>query len=407
MGLPDKLKILFLTPRFPYPLLGGDRLKSYNLLAHLASKHEVHLVSFYQGSSKMPPQKDIDHLKELGLKLHIIQLNPILSGLRILFTTILKYPLEIGYYYHHDFKKVVDDLIDNEHFDLGFAFFMRTAEYIKDKPIKKILMSEDCRRLYQKRSYEKSKNVMQRIVRWWEYRMLKRYEHDIVNHFDTTTLVTNEDIQAMMELNSRASYTLLSNGVNIDYFRPSTNKRDTKELLFTGKLDLWANHLMINTIIKDILPKIRKRFPGTKLILAGAKPSKSILALQNDYIEVHANVPTLVPYLQKAAVFIHPHQGGSGIQNKLLEAMSCGAPVVTSPTGIQGIEATHGKDIMVGNTPEEMVEHIIKIMTDQNFAANLGKNARQLIIDTHSWQSIFDETDSLIIHILSEKNDKT
>jgi polysaccharide biosynthesis protein PslH len=406
MGLSKKLKILFLTPRFPYPLLGGDRLKSYNLLVHLASKHEVHVVSFYQGETKQPPEKDIAHLKNIGLNLNIIPLNPVKAGLRVLFTSLFKYPLEIGYYTQPEFKKTVDDLLEKENFDLGIAFFMRTAEYIKSKPIKKILMSEDCRRLYQKRSYEKSKNLVQRIVRWWEHRMLKQYEPAIVNYFDTTTLVTNEDIIAMKEYNPNAHYTLLSNGVDIEYFKPADIKIPKKDLLFTGKLDLWANHLMINTIIKDILPKIRERFPDTKLKLVGAKPSKSILAMQNEYIEVHPNVPTLVPYLQKAAVFIHPHQGGSGIQNKLLEAMSCGAPVVTSPTGIQGVQATHGKDIMIGNSPEEMVEHIIKIMTNEQFAAELGKNARQLIIDTHSWQSIFDETDDMINQILYDNEKK-
>jgi sugar transferase (PEP-CTERM/EpsH1 system associated) len=404
MGLSNKLKILFLTPRFPYPLLGGDRLKSYNLLAHLASKHDVHLVSFYQGSTKLPPQKDIDHLKELGLKLHIIPLNPTIAGLRILFTSFLKFPLEIGYYYHPSFQKTVDHLIEKEKFDLGIAFFMRTAEYIKDKSIHRLLIAEDCRRLYQKRSYQKSTNLIQRLVRWWEHRMLKKYEPEIVDYFDTTTLVTDEDIIAMKEYNSSASFRLLTNGVDVEYFKPSDTVFDKKHLLFTGKLDLWANHLMINTIIKDILPKIRKRFPDTKLLLVGANPSKSILALKNDFIEIHANVPSLVPYLQKAEVFIHPHQGGSGIQNKLLEAMSCAMPVVTSPTGIQGIKATHGKDIMIGTTPDEMVSHIIKLMTHNEIAQELGKNARQLIIDTHSWQSIFDDADSLINQIISKKN---
>jgi sugar transferase (PEP-CTERM/EpsH1 system associated) len=404
MGLSNKLKILFLTPRFPYPLLGGDRLKSYNLLAHLASKHDVHLVSFYQGSTKFPPQKDIDHLKQLGLNLHIIPLNPAIAGLRILFTSFLKFPLEIGYYYQPEFKKVVEQLIKDEKFDIGIAFFMRTAEYIKDKPFHRLLIAEDCRRLYQQRSYQKSTNLIQRIVRWWEHRLLKTYEPEIVNHFDTTTLVTDEDINAMKEYNSSANFRLLTNGVDVEYFKPSDIDLEKKHLLFTGKLDLWANHLMINTIIKDILPKIRKRFPGTKLLLVGANPSKSILTLQNDFIEIHANVPSLVPYLQKAACFIHPHQGGSGIQNKLLEAMSCAVPVVTSPTGIQGIQATHCKDIMIGTSPEEMVEHIIKLMTDRNFADHLGRNARQLIIDTHSWQSIFDDADSLINQIISKKN---
>lgn len=396
MAKIKKRNILFLTPRYPYPMIGGDRLKSFSLLKHLSSYHDVTLVTFYQGKSDYPPEEHIEEVKKHGIDLHIIPLNPIKAGFRILFKYLFKYPLEIGYYYQSEFSNRVNQLVEKKKFDLSIAFFMRTAEYIKDKKFKKILMSEDCRRLYQKRSFEKSTNSIQKAVRWWEHRMLQKYEPELLDHFDVTTLVTNEDINAMKEKNPDAHYALLSNGVDIDIYIPKSYTKKENFLLFTGKLDLWANYLMINTIVKEILPKVRKKLPETKLKIVGANPSKAILNFQNEYIEVHRNVPSLVPYLQQAAVFIHPHQGGSGIQNKLLEAMSCGTPVVTSQTGIQGIEATHGKDIMIGKNSNEMVEHIIKLMTDRDFSAMIGKNARQLMVDTHSWQSIFDDMDELI-----------
>ena len=396
MAKIKKRNILFLTPRYPYPMIGGDRLKSFNLLKHLSSYHDVTLVTFYQGKGEYPPEEHIEEVKKHGIDLHIIPLHPVKAGMSILFKYLFKYPLEIGYYYQPEFSNKVNELIEKKNFDLSIAFFMRTAEYIKHQSFKKILMSEDCRRLYQKRSFEKSTNIIQKAVRWWEHRMLRKYEPDLADHFDVTTLVTHEDIIAMKEKNANANYALLSNGVDIDLYIPQSFTKKENFLLFTGKLDLWANYLMIRTIIKEILPKVREKLPETKLKIVGANPSKAIMSFQNEYIEVHANVPSLVPYLQKAAVFIHPHQGGSGIQNKLLEAMSCGAPVVTSPTGIQGIEAIHGKDIMIGKNSDEMVEHIIKLMTDKKFAGMIGKNARQLMVDTHSWQSIFNDIDNLI-----------
>ena len=391
-----KLKILFLTPRFPYPLVGGDRLKSYNLLAHLATKHDVTLVTFYQGKNKYPLKEHIDKVKSLGIDLHIVPISPMKAGLKILFTSLFKYPLEIAYYTQTEFAKIVDSLLARNNFDFGISFFMRTAEYIKDAPIKKILVSEDCRQLYQKRSYEKSTNIRQKAIRWWEYKMLAKYEPEIVNHFDVTTLVSDEDITAMKSNNPNVDYALLTNGVDLESFTPKDFDEDKLDMLFSGKLDLWANNLMIQTIVKDILPKVREKLPDIKFNIVGAEPTNSILSLQNEFIKVHPNVPSMVPYLQNASIFIHPHQGGSGIQNKLLEAMACGTPVVTSPTGVQGIDATHGKDVMIGKDTDEIVEHIIRILTDKEFAKYIGSNARQLMIDTHSWKHIFDQIDSII-----------
>lgn len=401
-----KVKILFLTPRFPYPLVGGDRIKSYHLIAHLASKYDVTLVSFYQGKTKYPLKEHIAEVEKLGLDLHIVPISPMKAGLRILFTSLFKYPLEIGYYTQPEFARIVDSLLASKDFDFGISFFMRTAEYIKDTPIKKILVSEDCRRLYQQRSYEKSTGIGQKAIRRWEYKMLKKYEPEIVNHFNVTTLVSNEDIKAMQSNNSNVHYALLSNGVDLDSFTPKDSDKEKIDMLFTGKLDLWANYLMINTIVKEILPGVRKKMPDIKFNIVGANPTNSILALQNEFINVYSNVPSMVPYLQKASIFIHPHQGGSGIQNKLLEAMACGIPVVTSPTGVQGIEATHGIDVMIGRDSEEMIRYTIKILTDKAFAEYIGNNARQLMIDTHSWKHIFDEIDSIMNKLLPELNEK-
>ena len=124
-------------------------------------------------------------------------------------------------------------------------------------------------------------------------------------------------------------------------------------------------------IAKSIMPLVWKKFPDAELILVGANPSKSILSLQSERIKIHKNVPDMKPYLQSAQVFIHPHSGGSGIQNKLLEAMSCECPVVTTQTGKQGIPAVDGDSIMIGNSDKELADNVIKILSDRKYAAEI------------------------------------
>jgi glycosyltransferase involved in cell wall biosynthesis len=275
---------------------------------------------------------------------------------------------------------------------------MRTAEYIKDIEVPSILMAEDCRTEYQKRSYQSSTNLKQKIVRFWEWRKLAKYEPEIVTHFDAVTLVSKEDIDLMRALNPNANYKLLSNGVDTEKFAPDS-KVERADLLFTGKMDVWANELMINRIVNEILPIVKREVPNVKLILAGANPTKSIKKLESEDIKLYSNVPEMVPFLQKTAVYVHPHFGGSGIQNKLLEAMSTGCPVVTTKTGNQGIYANDNEEILIAESSEDFAQRVIDILKNKDLAERISKNARAHIVKAHSWDAIYKQCDDIISEV--------
>ncbi|MBX3043596.1 MAG: glycosyltransferase [Candidatus Kapabacteria bacterium] len=395
-------KILFLTSRYPFPLIGGDKIKAYHLLRHLAEKNDVYLVAFNFGS--LPLEADLKPVRELGVNVYPIALNPMLSGLITGVRLPLEYPLEISFYLTREFKHTVDELCSKIDFDLGIAFFMRTAEYIKDKSFKKILISEDCRVLYQSRSYSRSTNLLQKAVRWWEVMKLRKYEPKITSMYDYTTLVTKEDIEEMKNGNPDARYRLVTNGVDIERYAPKTdyNKRK-KYVIFTGKLSVWANTMMALKISKEIFPKILSEVPDVKLQIVGANPPKSIRELASDSIEIHADVPDLADFYANAKVFLHPHDGASGIQNKLLEAMSSGCAVVTTPTGNQGIYAKHGIDAMLSHSDEELIAYTIELLKNEELAKTISENARNWIITTHTWEVVFSQIDGVIKELFDEE----
>ncbi len=393
--IKNRKNILFLTPRLPYPIIGGDKLKAYYTIKHLASKHKVTLVSFFQGEQSKR-EEYAAAIESLGVEVFVLPLNPIKAGLSIL-PRLFSAPLEILYYTQKKYRKIVEQLLAERDFDIAFSFFMRSAEYIKFAKLKKVLMCEDCRTLYQKRSAENTSNILQKIVRKWEYKRLQIYEPDIVNYFDVITLVTNDDISEMRKLNSAACYELLTNGSDVNKFIPLANKDwSKKKILFAGKLDVWANELMIKEIVEEIYPLIKKKVPEAQLQIVGASPSESILALNSKDIEIISNVPDMLPYLQEANLFLHPHSGGSGIQNKLLEAMAAGCPVVTTKTGNQGIYAKHNEEVLLGNNDEELANCAIEVLKSVELAEKLSQNARILIENTHSWEIIFSQIDEII-----------
>ncbi len=397
--MSKRLRVLFLTARFPYPLIGGDRLKPYYILKYLGKQCDVTLVTFHQGTDL--PKSYINEIEKLGVKLIIIPLDPVSAGLKAGMKLLTKSPLEIDYYYSNNYKKAVEELQPERNFDVAIAFFMRTAEYIKDLRVPKILMAEDCRTIYQYRSFRESKSLLQKLVRRWEYNKLKKYEPEIVNYFDIVTFVSNDDIKEMQKLNSGVEYRLLSNGVDLNRYIFNNDIRNREGILFAGKLDVWANQIMINTIVNEILPEILAKLPEVEFHIAGAKPPHSIMSLKaKKNINLHIDVPDMLPYLHSARLFLHPHSGGSGIQNKLLEAMASGCPVITTPTGNQGIYAKNEESAIICNTKEEMIRYAVKILKDDEFASKLANNARVLIEEKHSWEAIYQQLDDILKELL-------
>lgn len=393
--MEKRKNILFLTPRMPYPLIGGDRIKSYHLLLHMAQEHNVTLVTFLQGDNDIEKYHRI--FASIGIKSIIIPLRPIKAAFDSFILNKTLSPLEIRYYTQPDFKVAVDKLLSQEHFDICFSFFMRTAEYLKNvEGTKKVLISEDCRTLYQMRSYRESENVIQRFARYFDYRTLRRYEPAIMPHFDMITFVTNRDINEMKKMFPAGNYRLLTNGTDIDTFCMPPEDTVRSGILFSGKLDTWANILMVRKIAGEIMPEIWKKFPEERLTIVGANPGREIKNLASDKIEIVPNVPSVVPFLQSAKIFVHPHKGGTGIQNKLLEAMACGLPVVTTDIGNQGIDARDGEEIMLAETTNEVLRKTFKLLENKELRDAIALNARALIERTHSWDVIYKALDQII-----------
>lgn len=387
--------VLVLSPRYPWPLVGGDRVKLYHLLKHLAKSNRVILVAGAHGQRPQPEL--LEPLTKLGIEVHTFTIRPIRAGLSALRTLWTDLPLEVAFYTHKGFQAIVDSILTREHVDVAMSFFMRTAEYLKSYPVvPRVLIAEDCRVMYQQRSSASTSNPLQRAVRRWEQNKLRNYEPKVVEKFDVTTLVTTADIEAMRRQNPRAKYALLTNGVDLQHFTYNDDQLHRSGLLFCGKMDVLANHTMALHVMQDIYPIVVRSFDHCTLDIVGANPAPAIRKSAGNGITVHGAVPSVLPYLHKAAVFVHPHQGASGIQNKVLEAMAAGCPVVTTPSGVQGINVQHGVHCLIASTDAEMAVHIVQLLSDGDLRTRLAKSARKVIEQDHTWEVVGHQLDAVL-----------
>ena len=394
----SKLNILFLTPSFIYPTIGGDKIKPYKVVEHLARTHNVTLLCI--NSEKEIDKNRYSALESLGVKVLSHSTNFYLSAIKALFKTTFDGPLEAEFFNSTALNNKVKQIVQSEKIDLIINYFERTAECVKHLPIPKILLADDSRTLYQERTVKTSKSIFQKMKRLWEVRKIKQYETELYDFFDVVTLVSDEDIAFARQLNNTANYMTVSNGVELEKFKSNQAFEHRKDIYFIGKLDVWVNQIMIDRLLHEIFPVIKKRVPDVRLFLVGFNPKRKLVNSLPRDVYVIDSPESVVPYYDKARLFIHPQFEGSGIQNKLLEALAMSCPAVSTPIGSQGINIINRESGIIAKNIEEIIEAAINVLTDDELAKKLSINARKLVEQEYSWDKVFAQIDLAINNAL-------
>ncbi len=382
-------KILFLTPRYPFPLIGGDRVKAFHLLRLLSERFDVTCVSFVEDGPLS--QERLDAIRKFGVKVHAIPLSRTKAISRVGLTALSAKPLEIQYYSDARYFRTVRALHRQSHFDIAISFFMRTAEYALALPnIRRILVAEDARILTQQRAMSSSRFKPANIMYALERRKLFRYEPRIAGEFNITTYVSEEERDFMVRLNPRINAEIITNGVDLHEFPFADNQAGRHGLILCGKMDVLHNIRMAMRVGTEIFPALKKKFPGLQFYIVGKNPVPELrdLARRTNGIVITGEVPRVQEYIQSAAVFIHPLDSGSGIQNKLLEAMALGTAAVTTPLGVSGIRAHDGVHLRITETSSESIAACAELLSSPEQRGQLAANARLLIERDHTWENV-------------------
>ena len=394
-------RVLFLTYRFPYPLSGGDRLKSYHLLRHLSEISEVDLISLDEWGTAT--HENLQHIKKFASTVTVVPFNKSNAIKQAALSLFTKTPVEIAWYNSPQMQEVVDIALSSKRYDLIICFFIRTAEYVKELThTPKILIAEDSRLLADERASEQFSLSPEYFVRKNDAAKLRSYEPEIISHFDIATFVAKLDQERVLRENAKLKTAILSNGVDTNAYSLYEGEKENT-ILFAGHLGIYHNRIMAERILTKIYPKIRERSPETKLIIAGQSPDEKLrnLVQSTPGAVLEGNVADLKPYYRKAAVFIHPQEIGAGIQNKLLESMALGTPVITTEIGASGIAGViNHQHVVVSESDEEFVTSALSLLANPEECRRLAGNARKLIEQNYTWERIFDSFDKIITGIL-------
>jgi glycosyltransferase involved in cell wall biosynthesis len=227
-----------------------------------------------------------------------------------------------------------------------------------------------------------------------------RFEQQVADLFEETWLIAEPDRQVLAALCPQANIQVVPNGVDIETFRPLDTLPEPDSLIFVGHMGVFHNVDAAVYLTEDILPRVQQSLPNCRLTIVGAEPAPQVQQLaQNPAVTVTGFVPDLNAYLSQAAVFVAPLRFAAGVQNKVLEAMAAGKPVVTTPLVNAGIGAEPDRDLIITDGAEEMARQIVRLLANSDLCRGIGTAARSYVRQNFSWNHAvrrMDEIEALL-----------
>ena len=387
------MKIFIVLSRVPYPLEKGDKLRAYHQINYLARQHEVHLCCL---SENRTDQDSIDHLKEICSQLHIFKLSKIRQFLRLSMGLFSDLPFQVIYFYQSGIHKKISKLIEDIKPDQIYAQLIRSSEYVKNEHgYPKMLDYMDAfSKGIQRRM--KGAGAIKRMLLSWEYKRLQKYENLIFDYFERHSIISEPDRELIYHPLKNQIH-IIPNGVDLEYFKAKDGKREF-DLLFTGNMGYPPNINCAKYIAKKLIPLLKASIPNIRLLIAGAQPSKEILDLKNENIEVSGWMDDIRDAYNNAKIFLAPMQIGTGLQNKLLEAMAMNLPCISSPLANAALGAEEGKDILIGNNAEQLTELCVLLLNNPEKQREIANNGYNFVQKQFDWSQSGDK----LIKIMQE-----
>lgn len=386
------MRIFVLLSRVPYPLEKGDKLRAFHQVKELSKNNEIILCAL-NPLKKLDKQKAFSAVQPYCLSINFLDIPFIGRVWNIFLALLSKRPLQTGYFYNRKVAKKVKSLIDEYKPDHIYCQLIRTAEYVKDIPIPKTIDYQDVFSYGVKRRADKASGLYKLIFKV-EYKRLAAYEKYIFDIFDNTTIISIPD-RELMPVHDKEKIAVIPNGVDHEFFKPieAVKKYD---LVFTGNMAYPPNVDAAEFLINEIMPLVWEQKPSTKVLLAGASPDRRVQVLKSEKVTVSGWMDDIRDSYSTAKVFIAPMRIGTGLQNKLLEAMSMKIPSITTPLANDALQAEDGKQILIGETAVELSGQIIRLLNEKTLYHTIEENGYSFVKNNYSWEEATEKLNRII-----------
>ncbi len=394
------MRILVVDEEIPFPLNSGKRLRTFNLLKHLSSRHEIFFVCRQHEDEKAI---EAGGLEDEGINVqvvpHMIRKKAGLNFYTALFANIFsRYPYSVTSHYSRLFEATIVELMREKQFDLIHCEWTPYAVNLKKVlPFPSVIAAHNVESMIWRRNYEVEQNLLKKLYIYFQWKKMELFEKKTYGELTRTVAVSLQDKNVIAQWIPGDLIDVVENGVDIDYFNTSKTNCKANSLVFSASMDWRPNVDGMLYFLDKIWPLVLELFPDSTLTIVGRSPMKvlkdKIANLES--VTLTGTVKDVRPYIENASVYIVPLRIGGGSRLKILEAFSMRKPVVSTSVGAEGLEVESGRDLIIADDPHTFVSAIERLFQDSVLRERLGGEGRTLVEAKYQWE------------ILSEKLEKT
>ena len=402
------LRVTVLDEELPYPLTSGKRIRTYNLLARLATKHRV-TVLCHTNPDRGEQGAAEDAFRKVGIETVVVdRAVPPKSGpgfyARLAGNLLSPLPYSVATHASPALAEAVRTHAANARVDLWHCEWTPYAQVLRDSLGDRLaetrwsVMAHNVESLIWRRYTDTADNPLKRLYIREQLRKFERFERWAYSTATAPIAVSRADAALMQDEFGATRVSVVDNGVDVEFFRPQRDvERDPAQMLFMGSLDWRPNLDAANILLTEVLPHVRAQVPHATAVLVGRRPPDWLRALvaATPGAELHADVPDVRPFLARCGFLVVPLRIGGGSRLKILEALAAGTPVVSTKVGAEGLELVPGRDFLTAATSEELAGTAVAAIRRSEELAETADSGRERVLSRYSWDLLAKRLDDV------------
>ena len=388
------LKILFVTPYLPSPPQFGGARRLHGLMTGLARHHQVSVCSLLNTAEAHDHPESIRATGAYCREVVTVPNEPFglpVGRKRALQLRSLLSPRSFEWRTHvnQTFTARLREMMAREAYDVVNFEFSHMAPYRRMLSAgRSVFVLDEHNIEYEilRRTAASEAGQVRRLYNVVNWRKMRGEELQAWRDFDACTVTSVHDRELLLRDCPRAKVVVVPNAVDLEHFqpRPEAPAAEPFTVLFFGAINYFPNSDAVKLFIDEILPTLRERFPGVRFRVVGHTPPH-LMSLASAHVEMKGFVPELRAEIERAAVVVAPLRIGGGTRLKILEAMAMAKPVVSTPQGAEGLEVTHGREVLLAETPAAFAAEVARVFEEPALAQTLGREARRLVEERYGW----------------------
>lgn len=390
--------ILYVTTKLPWPLIGGDRIHMYNCLRELKKRgYNITVVTLVTEDDDLDGALKHD---EFYTKLLPVEFNKNFAYLGALRALYKKTPFIVEYFYNSKMQKVIDNELKHNKYDLVIGYMIRSLPYLEKHKIKKIIHICDTYTMLYKRRLHEQRKLFDKLKIFVEYLKVKAYENYTCKITDKQVLISTPDRDFMLNFVENPNNLVVINWTtDTDYFSPQFAETGNN-IYMVGSWQYIPNTEAAVYFAKNIFPLVKAKIPDAKFRIIGANPRKELYEVANEVsgIEITGRVDDVRDYTKDCKVSVCPTKIVSGMQTKILEALSMGIPIVATPESAKGV----WEDLItIGYNDSDFADKVVQLLNNKDLRKSISMKSRDFIVNNLTWEKIGEQWNQLILEVLN------